>query len=218
MIRINLLGKKKSAGIPFGLEEKFERLGINVSDLQELRPALVRLAITIVGLYIGNYVPAYLHDEKIKRLDAQLAKLTAQSGELTRELASKKDIRNQMERLNKEEAELRRQLNAVTALQQGRNLAFNTLNDVVLQLQKVGKVWIENLEYKGHKITLLGRSWEYFAINEFVKGITESTRYTNVLFKEISAEAPKFKPIAGVPEALQKTKKFTLEFGVKEGE
>jgi Tfp pilus assembly protein PilN len=218
MIRINLLGKKKAAGIPFGLEEKFERLGINVSDVQELRPALFRVAVVVAGLYVANYIPAYLHDEKVKQLDAQLAKLTAQSGELTRELASKKDIRKQMEQLNKEEVELNRQLNAVNALQQGRSLAFNTLNDLILQLQKVGKVWVENLEFKGHKITLAGRSWEYFAINEFVKGITESTRYTNVQFKDITAEASKFKLIPGVPEALQKTKRFTLEFGVKEGE
>jgi Tfp pilus assembly protein PilN len=218
MIRINLLGKKKSAGIPFGLEEKFERLGISISDIQELRPALFRVAVTVVGLYIANFVPAYLHDEKVKQLDAQLSKLTAQSAELTRELASKKDIRKQMDQLNKEEVELNRQLNAVNALQQGRSLAFNTLNDLMLQLQKVGKVWVENLEFKGHRIVLAGRSWEYFAINEFVKGISESTRYTNVQFKDITAEAPKFKPIPGIPEALQKTKRFTLEFGVKEGE
>ena len=42
MIRINLLGKKKSATIPFGLEDKLEKLGVSGSDLQELRPALVR--------------------------------------------------------------------------------------------------------------------------------------------------------------------------------
>lgn len=218
MIRINLLGKKKTAAIPFGLEERFEKLGIRPSDLQELRPSLVRVAIVIVGLYIGNFVPAYLHDEKVKQLDAQLAKLTAHSAELTRELASKKDIRKQMDQLNKEEVELNRQLNAVNALKEGRSLAFNTLNDLMLQLQKVGKVWIEDLEYKGHKVNLTGRSWEYFAVNEFVKAITESTRYSNVQFKEITAESPKSKLIQGVPEALQKTKRFTLEFGVKEGE
>jgi len=55
-------------------------------------------------------------------------------------------------------------------------------------------------------------------VNEFVKSISESTRYTNVKFKDVTAEAPKFKLIPGVPEALQKTKKFDLEFGVKEGE
>jgi Tfp pilus assembly protein PilN len=218
MIRINLLGKKKSVAIPFGLEEKFALVGISVTDLRELRPSIVRILFLIMGLYFANYVPTYLHEEKIKQLDVELAKHTAHSAELMRELVSKKDVRKQMEQLNKEEVELNRQLNAVNALREGRSLAFNALNDLALQIQKVGKVWIDDVDYKGHHISLTGRSWEYFAVNEFVKGITESTRYLNVQFKEVSAESPKFKLVQGVPEALQKTKKFTLEFGVKEGE
>ena len=217
MIRINLLGKKKSASAAFGLDKQFEKLGINFSDIQELRPALVRVATVIVGLYIGNFVPTYLHEEKMRSLEAELSKLTAKSAELTKELATKKDIRKQMEQLNKEEVELNRQLNAVNALQQGRSLAFNTLNDIMVQLGKAGKIWIDDLKYENHKVTLTGRSWEYFAVNDFVKAITESTRYFNVLFKEIAAETPRYK-IQGVPEALQKTKKFSLEFSVKEGE
>jgi Tfp pilus assembly protein PilN len=218
MIRINLLGKKKVASVPFGLDEKFGKLGINIEDLQELRPGLVRVLFVVVGLYIGNFVPGYLHDEKVRQLDADMAKLSAKSSDLQRELATKKDIRKQMEQLNKEEVELNRQLNAVTALQAGRALAFNTLNDIMVQLGKVQKVWIDDLKYENHKISLTGHSWEYFAINEFVKAITESTRYSNVLFREIVAENPKFKPIQGIPESMQKTKKFSLEFNVKESE
>lgn len=218
MIRINLLGKKKTAAIPFGLDEKLDKLGINAGELQELRPALVRVLFVVVGLYIANFVPNYLHEEKVKTLDAQLQKLSAKAQELQKELATKKDIRKQMDQLNKEEVELNRQLNAVNALQQGRGMAFNTLNDIMVQLGKTGKVWIDDIKFDKKSIAMTGRSWEYFAINDFVKSITESTRYYDVLFKDIQAEAPRYKVIQGVPEALQKTKKFQLEFKVKEGE
>lgn len=216
MIRINLLGKKKIAAVPFGLDEKLEKLGISIDDLNELRPAIIRVAVLVTGLYVANFVPAYLHEQKIKELDEKVQKLSVRSAELTRELATKKDIRKQMEQLNKEEVELQRQLNAVNALQRDRAQAFQTLNDVVQQLNKSQKVWIEDLKYDKNKgVTLNGRAWEYFPINDFVKAITESTRYTNVIFKEITAEDVR-KPIAGVPEALQKTKKFSLEFGVRD--
>lgn len=215
MIRINLLGKKKVASVPFGLDEQFEKLGISLADLQELRPAIVRVATLAVGLYFANFVPTYLYEEKMRILGAELEKLTARSTELQHELAAKKDIRKQMEQLNKEEAELQRQLNAVNALQRGRSLAFGTLNDVMTQLTKTQKVWIEDFKYENRKVVLSGKSWDYFPVNDFVKSVTESTRYSNVLFKEVSAEAPKFKVIQGVPEAMQKTKKFFLEFDVK---
>lgn len=215
MIRINLLGKKKVAAMPFGIDEKLEKLGVSLTDFNDLRPAIVRIITLVVGLYIANFVPTYLHEEKMRELDEKQAKLTQKSSDLQKELNTKKDIRKQMEQLNKEEVELQRQLNAVNALQRDRASAFSTLNDIVQQLAKTQKVWIEDLKYENRKVILNGRAWEYFPINDFVKSIIESTRYTNVLFKEITAEDAK-KLVAGVPEALQKTKKFSLEFIVRE--
>jgi Tfp pilus assembly protein PilN len=220
MIRINLLGKKKKSANPFGLNDRLEKLGITSSDLQEMRPSLVRLAMLIVGLYIANFVPGYLHDEKLAALTAELNKLTTKSAELSKELTTKKDIRKQMEQLTKEEGELTRQLNAVAALQQERNLSFNTLNDVMVQLGKIGKVWIDDIQLDKRTILLHGRSWEYFAINDFVKTITESTKYYEVSVKNIKAELSGryAKLIPGVPEAVQKEKTFELEFKIKEEE
>lgn len=216
MIRINLLGKKKAAAVPFGLDERLEKLGFNLDEFNELRPALIRVAVLVAGLYVGNYVPTYLHETKVKELDEKLQKLTERSGELTRELSTKRDIRKQMEQLNKEESELQRQLNAVNALQRDRSQAFQTMSDIFGHLNKSQKVWLDDFKYEKTKgVTLSGRAWEYFPINDFVKSISESTRYSNVSFKEITAEKVQ-KPIQGVPEVLQKTKKFSLDFVVKD--
>lgn len=215
MIRINLLGKKKAAAVPFALDERLEKLGINVNELGELRSGLIRAAVMIAGLYVADYVPTYFHDIKAAELDEKSTKLAMQSAELQKELNSKRDIRKQMEQLSKEEVELQRQLNAVNALQRGRTAAFDTLNDVSAQLSKFPTIWIEDLKLENRKVTMNGRAWEWYPINDFVKEITESTRYANVLFKEVVSEDSKAL-IAGVPESVQKTKRFALEFNVKE--
>lgn len=215
MIRINLLGKKKETAAPFGLDERLEKLGLNINDISQLRPGLIRLTVLVAGLYAANYVPTYLYEEKLKEIDEKTSQQAMKAAELQKELNSKKDIRKQMEQLSKEEVELQRQLNAVSALQRDRITSFSTLNDVSAQLGKSKKLWIEDLKYEGRKVSINGRAWEYLAIYDFVKDITESTRYTNVLFKEVAAEEVK-NLVAGVPEAAQKTKRFALEFNVKD--
>jgi len=217
MIRINLLGKRKDSPVPFALDEKLEKLGINIGDFSELLQGLVRLGTVALGLYVANYVPTYLHEEKMKQLDEKYSKLAVRTAELQKEVSSKRDIRKQMEQLNKEEVDLQRQLNAVNALQRNRSSAFVTLNDLVVNLSKSRKLWINDLKYEGQKIFMNGHSWEYIPINDFVKDISESTRYTNVLFKEVAAEEAK-RVVPGVPESAQKIKKFALEFTVREME
>lgn len=214
MIKINLLGKKKSAGggLPFGLDERFEKLGISPSDLADMRPGLVRFGLLLTGLYIGNYIPNYFHQKKIEELDAQIAVLTQKIGGLNRELAAKKDVRKQMEQLNKEEMELQRQLNAVNALQKDRGMAFRTADHLVTSLPQ--KAWIRKFHFEDRKVNVQGASWEYFPITDFVRSINESTTYSNVLFKDIKTESST-KLAPGVPAAAQRIKNFEVSFSVK---
>lgn len=221
MIRINLLGKKKASQVPFGLEEKLEKIGIKYDDLYEMRWALLRVAIVGIGLYLGNHIPTQLHDEKSARLDQETTKLAESEKELQKQLLEKKDVRKQMDMLNKEEVELQRQLNAVGALQKGRGLAFNTLDDLMIQLGSPKKVWLEDLKFENKKISFSGRAWEWFPINDLVKSITESTRYSNVVWKDMTVEASKYSSLnglSGVSEGTAKIKRFNLEYTVKDGQ
>jgi Tfp pilus assembly protein PilN len=215
MIKINLLGKKKSAagGLPFGLDEKFEKLGVRGADLAELRPYLIRLVILGAGLYVGNYVPNYFHQKKIEELEGVIAGLTQKSEQLKRELNAKKGVRAQMDQLNKEETELQRQLNAVNALQRDRSLAFRTFDNIAVSLPQ--KVWIKKIDYNERRVTINAACWEYFPITDFVRTVNESTQYTSVNFKDIQTEGGDSKAAPGVPAAAQKIKNFQLGFSVK---
>jgi Tfp pilus assembly protein PilN len=217
MIKINLLGKKKaSAGkIPFGLDAQFEKLGITTSDLQELRPHLVKVAVLVFGLYLADFVPNYIHQEKLQTLDAKIAGLTVKSDALGKELGSKKELRQKMEELNKGESELQRQLAAIGALQKDRGLAFRTVDSVVNLMP--GKVWINTMSYNHRQMRLGGSCWEYFPINDFVKSITEAAQFKDVIFRGIQTEPAK-NMVPGVAEQLQRIKNFDLEFTAKGAE
>jgi Tfp pilus assembly protein PilN len=214
MIKINLLGKKHVAAgaVPFALDEKLARLGVTPSDLVEMRPGLIRLAVLLAGVYTLNWLPAYLHEQKIKELDVQLAEINDQSKRLSQELSTKKEIRGKMEQLNKEEVELQRQLNAVSALQKDRGIVFRHLDGLVGLVPQ--KVWINSIDYKERGFNLRGSSWEYFPINKFVEVLNASTMFTSLNFKGITTESGG-PVVQGVPEALQKIKNFDMEFKLK---
>lgn len=216
MIKINLLGKKHVAagGIPFGLDEKLAKLGVTPADLMELRPAFIKLGVLLAGVYLCNWLPGYLHEQKKAELDVQVAQLSEQSGRLAKELASKKEIRGKMDQLNKEEGELRRQLEAVNSLQKDRGIFFRNLEQFVTILPT--QVWINSLDYRDRSVTIRGSSWEYFAINKFVELMNASTYFSGVIFKGITTEPPGT-VVPGVPESLQKIKNFDMEFKVKAG-
>lgn len=210
-IKVNLLGKKK-AQVPFGLDEKLQKLGFRPEDMETLRPGFVKFVAALVGLYMANFIPTYFYEQKMQELDDSLAAVTKRVEAAKAEMAAKREIRKQMEQLNREEIELQRQLNAVNGLQRDRGLAFRTLDNLVANLPQ--KVWISKVTYANKTIGLEGSCWEYFPINDYVKFINESTQYSSVNFKGIRAENPQNK-IPGVPSALQKIKVFDVEFNVK---
>lgn len=212
MIKINLMGKKQAAPAPFGLDERFASMGLSASELQEARPHLTRFAIMLLGLYLANYVPNYMQEQKIAKLQAEIDALDSNAAKMRTELSTKRDIRRQMDQLNKEELELQRQLNAVSSLQKDRGLAFRTIDNLMIAMPQ--RVWLKSFEFKNKQVSLKGACWEYFPINDFVKSINESTQYADVSFGGInSITAPE--AVKGVPESLQKVKDFEVQFRVK---
>lgn len=214
MIKINLLGKrnKTHGAVPFGLDTHLEKIGIRIEDYEPLKHKLIMFMVLLIFSYVAYYVPNYLHQEKMAALDMQISSIESRLNDLRKELASKREIRKNMEQLSKEEGEMQRQLNAVGALKKDRSLAFRSLNDLVVALPQ--KVWFENINYTERLITLVGKSWEYFPINDFVKYVNSSTLYHSVIFKGITTEDP-IQKVPGIPDAKQKIKNFNVEFRVR---
>lgn len=215
MIRINLLGKKHVAGggIPFGLDEKLANLGITPADLVELRPALIKLAVMLAGVYVVNMLPSYFHEKKKAELDVQLGQINEKSAVLQKELASKKEIRTKMEQLNREQDELQRQLDAITSLQRDKDILFRNLTGVLDLMPQ--NIWVGSLDYRDRAFTLKGSSWEYFPIQDFMRSISLSTQFTGMNFKGLTSDLSGGAPSANLPEAIQKVKNFELVFKLK---
>ncbi len=211
MLRVNLLGKKKKQ-VPFGLDKLLEKAGITSGQLEELRPTGKILAVLLVGMYVIGAVPDYWLEMKVEELQARLNEVSARAETFRKELGNLKGVRQKMEALQKEEAEVDKQLTTIQALSLNRDLAFRSLNSV-LELMPTN-AWVEVLKYKDRVFTVDGAAWEYFTVNDFVRALSENTRFSAVTLRGIKADATKDRPIAGIPVADQKTKSFQLEFMV----
>lgn len=211
MLRVNLLGKKKKQ-VPFGLDKLLEKAGITSGQLEELRPTGKILAVLLVGMYVIGAAPDYWLEMKVEELQARLNEVSARAETFRKELGNLKSVRQKMEALQKEEAEVDKQLTTIQALSLNRDLAFRSLNSV-LELMPAN-AWVEVLKYRDRVFTIDGVAWEYFTVNDFVRALSENTRFSAVTLRGIRADATKDRPIAGIPAADQKTKSFQLEFVV----
>jgi len=212
MIKVNLLGKKKKT-LPFGIDKALEKAGVSEAQLEELKPALPKIGVILVGLYLANFIPNYFYEQRMAELQARQAQVSKTVGDLRKEIGSLKKVRQEMERLQKEEAEVDAQLSAIEGLSRGRERAFNVLNSIVEVLPQ--KVWLDRLDYRASSMSLAGSSWEFFPINDFVRSLTENTKFEAVTLRSIRAQ-----PVAniepGIPTADQKTKEFQIEMLVRD--
>ena len=218
MIKINLLGKKKKPA-PFGLDKALERAGINEAQIEELKPSLPKLLVIVAVLYLAYFIPNYFLEEKVTELRAQQDVVGNKLTGIKAELASLKKVREAMDKLTKDEADIEAQLSTIEGLSNGRGAAFQALNSIIQILPD--KVWFDRINYNSGAISLTGGSWEYFAINDFVRSLTENTKFEAVTLRNIRAEPPgALQP--GIPAADQKTKNFQIDMllqgATREGE
>ncbi len=218
MIKINLLGKKKKPA-PFGLDKALERAGINQAQIEEIKPALPKLLTIVAVVYLAYFIPNYFLEQKAAELRAQQQVIGNKLTGIKKELASLKKVREAMDKLTKDEAEIDAQLTTIEGLSNGRGVAFQALNSVVSILPD--KVWIDRINYNDGEISMTGASWEYFAINDFVRSLSENTKFEAVTLRNIRAQSSgSLEP--GIPASEQKTKNFQIDMLVqgasKEGE
>jgi Tfp pilus assembly protein PilN len=212
MIKINLLGKKKKPA-PFGLDKLLEKAGVSSGQIEELKPAIPRILFIAAAIYISYFIPNYFLEQKIAELQGQQAVVSEKLTKLRAELGSMKKTRDAMDKLTKEEAEIDAQLATIEGLSRGRSTAFTALNGILELLPN--KVWIDRITYSDGSFSINGSSWEYFSINDFVRSLSESTKYEAVTLKNIRADAPSGTLEPGVPAAEQKTKSFQIEMLVQ---
>jgi Tfp pilus assembly protein PilN len=213
MIKINLLGKKKTPA-PFGLDQLFEKAGIRPGDLESMKPAFIKIGAILLIFYAAQEAPHIYFDSKLKQLDATLKGLTDKVESMQKILAEKKEIRKDMEQLLKEEAETKRQLDVISSISKDRSVPFKVVDNLSAILPQ--KVWISRMEITGQTIQLEGNSWDYFSINEYIRSLNESPLLQAVTLRSMASEELATKPIAGIPEADQKTKVFQLEMMLRQ--
>jgi Tfp pilus assembly protein PilN len=212
MIRINLLGKKKLKG-PLGIDvdDLLGKLGYKgkAADLLEYKGQAAKILALVVILYLLNIVPQMWLERELAKSDVQFKTLDEQLTAFQKELEGKKTIRAQMNKLQTEEGEIKRQLDIISSLAGNRSQVFRTVERLSALLPE--KAWLDVLDLTEANVRLSGSAWDYTNINDFVRSLTENVQFSNIQLQAIaSLDNPN--PVSGVSKHLQKIKNFTVEF------
>lgn len=212
MIRINLLGKVKKKG-PFGIdvEEILAKLGYkgSIDDILAYKGQAIKVAVAFMGVYVASLVPTMWLETEMAKTEKESQKYQTQIDALEKELAGKKQVRNQMTKLQSEEDEIKRQLQIIGSLASNRSLVFKAIERVSGLIPE--NAWIDTLDLGDTSIRLQGSAWDFSNINDFVRGLTENVQFSNIHLQGITTtDIPN--PVAGIPKYLQKVKNYTIEF------
>ena len=103
-------------------------------------------------------------------------------------------------------------LAVISSLDADRYRAFKVLDTVSLLIPE--RVWIDRMTFSARQLDVLGASWEFLPINDFVTLLKQSGVFENVRLKAISAQpAPRIVP--GVPLALQTQKRYEVNMDIR---
>lgn len=212
MIRINLLGKKKIKG-PLGidLDDLLAKVGYKGSaqDILQHKDQIVKVGVLILAIYMTSLAPTIWMEQELAKIDADYTQVRSQFEALQKELDSKKIIRTQMNKLQGEEAEVKRQLDIIASLASNRSQVFQTVERVSALLPD--QAWIDQFELAENTVKLSGSAWDYTNINDFVRGLSENAQFSVVQLHTITAtDVPN--PVPGIPKHLQKIKNYSIDF------
>ena len=210
MIKINLLDRKSGSAGP--LSSVVDSLGL--ADVTPEEWSLYRRLVLIVwvGVWAADYVPAQIRERTLNELRSESAKLEQENQVLMQELKTKEAVRSEKERIETEEAKIKGRLAVISSLDADRYRAFKVLDTVSLLIPE--RVWIERMTFSTKTLDVVGASWEFLPINDFVTLLKQSGVFDNVRLKQINA-TPSGRIVPGVPLALQTQKKYEVNMDIR---
>ncbi len=213
MLKINLARKTSKGKGRSGASLSSVNLGESLSGLNDYIQGIMKIAIMVAGSWFVLGIPEKQIQKKVAELDTQIGTLNGEKNTLQAEVRKNSGVNAQMQETNKRIGEITRKLSIINALDMDRQVGFNIMNLMSKTIPK--KVWLETIRLNNGKIELAGASWELIPINHFLKILENSQKFIDIRLKSISS-SPARKIIPGIPESLQRIKKFNVSMGIKQ--
>lgn len=214
MIKINLLDKKANVSGPLAkVLEALNLTDVTPEEWATYRGFALKVLVFIIGIYVADFVPAKIREQKIAELDQTLQQLQSENQSLTQELRAKQAIRSEMEKINAAEAEIRGRLNVISSLDADRYRAFKVMDTLSLLIPD--RVWISRLAFTSKTLDVNGASWEFLPINDFVTLLKQSGVFDNVRLKQINTVQSPRGIVPGVALSLQTQKQYEINMDIR---
>lgn len=168
MIKLNLLDRKKAAGLP-------TVLGMDLNKVN-----LKAVIISLVVLVLPPHVIDYIYVEKINTINQNLASLNAQSEIIKKEIESNEEVRTQLESYKAQVKKLEMRSRQVDEILQFKSNPKKVLEKVARSIPD--DVWIESLSIdKAHDFSLKGGADSARSIGEFITIVNDSPYFGGTL-------------------------------------
>ena len=177
MIRVNLVGKKKSGGaIGSGIRSTSGAGGSVENDLKQIqRQGLTKIALILllpIGLYfVTEYQMKPEKKQKIANKQRQINDLRAKNDKA-------KTMVDEIKKIKQEKAQIQKQISIIEGLRADRQKEVKVL--YAFQKDIPEKVWLDKLEFKNDKVLVYGLAAQDTDANQFLNLLS-----ANALFKEV---------------------------------
>lgn len=179
MIKINLASKKKSS-VGLGKSGKpslgIDQLGGMVDELKGL--PIRKMAIPIVVAIVANVLVSGYMDNEVKEVDAELTKVRAEKPRLDAEAAKLKSYEDLKKALEADEATLKKKLQAIQTLLNGRTDTARILEDLSRAIPHT--VWLTDFQMKDVDVSIKGLSLDFDPVLDFQKTLNENVYFSGV--------------------------------------
>jgi len=196
MIRVNLGTRKQASYVAGerggGTKVSMNSLGDAVETFKELNLKKALLPLLVAGLAYST-VETYKNDE-LKKMDTQLNALREEKQKLSVQLAGFQKFIKIRKSLESDELLLRRKIEVIRTLLDGRGEAPKTLEALSNAIPK--DVWIEQMEVKGNVIALKGMSVDFGFVSDFMRALKDHPAFESVSLKSTELRRVKGEQLA----------------------
>jgi Tfp pilus assembly protein PilN len=199
MIKINLLKRRKSAGLAaagggqkiFGIDiSKLGGLGgtsLDVNSLKDIdwkKSPLVRAALAFVAIYLIQGEIASMKQQLLAEEDAKIAAVQGEIDEVAKKLGKVRGFEPLKLQLERDEQSIQTKLTIINSLLENRDAPIKMLRQISQIIPE--EAWLNHLAIREGRMTINGGATNYNLVSDFMRNLSESSLFTGINISQVN--------------------------------
>ncbi len=184
MIRINLAKKQALAisGDPTSLSSILSGFtsSVEIGEAKSIiqHPAIKRALVACLLGFVMAYIQEFVMTDDLKRQDDAIQKLVQEGNKLQKEASKMKDLIDIKKNMDDDEKTISNKIVTMRQLINARNASSKILSFVSLSIPI--DVWLKSMKVNDKTVVLLGSSFGFNQISDFMKSMKDSEQFSSV--------------------------------------